>query len=580
MVDVAKELQKLKAMVNQKQTTAIFSNKSNESTKVALGDAELYINEMTRKFSFTRAGVKNPVMVDAKTKSLENVEYINGTKVDDMTGSAQSINKLRDRVDEHEVRISEVDFRVDEHDDKIQEYDAKIMAHDDKIQEYDTKIMAHDNKIQEHDARLTELERDSAESVVNELTEVYYDGTLIDSIECSYERESSGVITITFDPKITEESLKPTPDGQATLLIANLKYDDGSGSYSVYLSYVKTVTGDTYTFNWVGEEVTLVDGVLTWNLTYQVGASLTDVTIKKECIQKLCYNLRDGRFKDAVATTALEAQEQLVKYRDTSDTYSYSSYYYGFSSAGSFSNGKYNYTLKPPITEDNLKFGSNIVLAEVYLTRNSSGSGLATYEQLKYSKVLNADNSYTITWHSGSAWFGALETIFTVCSGYSSGYTVQSATHYFSTYIVVYRIGEYLQECAFKNAIINTIYPVGSIYTSLSELNPATLFGVGKWRQIKDRFLYCCSNEGGKTGGSKKITVDNLPAHNHGILSQYNDFSYDHGDGRTLQNSTMSIPWDGGVDGTKNRTTYTNNTGSGSDYMPPYINVYAWQRVA
>ena len=32
MVDVAKELQKLKAMVNQKQTTAIFSNKSNESS--------------------------------------------------------------------------------------------------------------------------------------------------------------------------------------------------------------------------------------------------------------------------------------------------------------------------------------------------------------------------------------------------------------------------------------------------------------------------------------------------------------------------------------------------------------------
>ena len=42
----------------------------------------------------------------------------------------------------------------------------------------------------------------------------------------------------------------------------------------------------------------------------------------------------------------------------------------------------------------------------------------------------------------------------------------------------------------------------------------------------------------------------------------------------------MSIPWDGGVDGTKNRTTYTNNTGSGSDYMPPYITVFAWRRTA
>ena len=54
MADIARELQKLKALVNQRQTTAIFSNKSNESTKLALGDAELYINDMTRKFSFTQ----------------------------------------------------------------------------------------------------------------------------------------------------------------------------------------------------------------------------------------------------------------------------------------------------------------------------------------------------------------------------------------------------------------------------------------------------------------------------------------------------------------------------------------------
>ena len=55
MTDVQKEIQKLKALINQKQTTAIFSNKSNESTKLALSDTELYINDMTRKFSFTRA---------------------------------------------------------------------------------------------------------------------------------------------------------------------------------------------------------------------------------------------------------------------------------------------------------------------------------------------------------------------------------------------------------------------------------------------------------------------------------------------------------------------------------------------
>ena len=78
MTDIQKELQKLKALINQRQSTAIFSNKSNESTKLALGDVELYINDMTRKFSFTSAGVKNPVLVDPKRKALENVEYLNG----------------------------------------------------------------------------------------------------------------------------------------------------------------------------------------------------------------------------------------------------------------------------------------------------------------------------------------------------------------------------------------------------------------------------------------------------------------------------------------------------------------------
>ena len=40
MGDVQKELQKLKVLINQRPTTAIFSNKSNESDKITHGDAE------------------------------------------------------------------------------------------------------------------------------------------------------------------------------------------------------------------------------------------------------------------------------------------------------------------------------------------------------------------------------------------------------------------------------------------------------------------------------------------------------------------------------------------------------------
>ncbi|EAX89638.1 hypothetical protein TVAG_346940 [Trichomonas vaginalis G3] len=64
------------------------------------------------------------------------------------------------------------------------------------------------------------------------------------------------------------------------------------------------------------------------------------------------------------------------------------------------------------------------------------------------------------------------------------------------------------------NTILEMIYPIGSIYTSMNSTNPADVFGFGTWQQITDRFLYC-ANSSKQTGGSKKITGENLPAHSH-----------------------------------------------------------------
>ena len=67
------------------------------------------------------------------------------------------------------------------------------------------------------------------------------------------------------------------------------------------------------------------------------------------------------------------------------------------------------------------------------------------------------------------------------------------------------------------------IYPVGSIYMSAAAISPAVLFG-GVWRQITGRFLLASSDKYplGTTGGSetKQLTVQNLPAHNHGATLQ------------------------------------------------------------
>ena len=139
-----------------------------------------------------------------------------------------------------------------------------------------------------------------------------------------------------------------------------------------------------------------------------------------------------------------------------------------------------------------------------------------------------------------------------------------------------------------KRSIFETLYPVGSIYVSMNDNNPVNIFGFGKWETIEDRFLYCSQNESKQTGGSKKITIDNLPPHKHGIVNWYDNADYNPIDKIGLEFTTdlpyMSIPNDVGElavnpDPCQTRTTYTENEGNGVDYLPPYISVHAWYRV-
>lgn len=77
---------------------------------------------------------------------------------------------------------------------------------------------------------------------------------------------------------------------------------------------------------------------------------------------------------------------------------------------------------------------------------------------------------------------------------------------------------------AVKEAIAErwqTIYPVGSIYMSVNNVNPSTLFG-GTWSQIKDKFLLACGDtyNNGATGGSatNTLTASQLPNHSHSYV--------------------------------------------------------------
>ncbi|EAY16585.1 hypothetical protein TVAG_434220 [Trichomonas vaginalis G3] len=147
-----------------------------------------------------------------------------------------------------------------------------------------------------------------------------------------------------------------------------------------------------------------------------------------------------------------------------------------------------------------------------------------------------------------------------------------------------------------KTEILQTVYPIGSIYTSMNSTRPEVVLGLGTWTQIVDRFLYC-ANSSKETGGSKTISGENLPAHSHYIdLStsqagwhkhRYWDWSgMTKGKGYDVKDEVkfaINCYWSdtqGDGNHTHRVSGYTQTTGQSKDYMPPFMTVYAWYRIA
>ncbi|EAX77917.1 hypothetical protein TVAG_276780 [Trichomonas vaginalis G3] len=146
-----------------------------------------------------------------------------------------------------------------------------------------------------------------------------------------------------------------------------------------------------------------------------------------------------------------------------------------------------------------------------------------------------------------------------------------------------------------KTEILQTLYPIGSIYTSMNSTRPEVVLGFGTWTQILERFLYC-ANSSKETGGSKRISVDNLPPHTH---TGTTNFSGDHS--HSLRDHPLyNSEYEAGYDvlspdynhsakktfrqtepgGNHQHTFTTTSTGRGKKYMPRYMTVCAWYRIA
>ena len=125
-----------------------------------------------------------------------------------------------------------------------------------------------------------------------------------------------------------------------------------------------------------------------------------------------------------------------------------------------------------------------------------------------------------------------------------------------------------------KTAIIDMVYPVGSIYIAYNHTNPSTLFG-GTWDRMQSAFLWASTSEDtiGETGGEAEhtLTIEEMPAHSHGVPNVKSTGS-DVGE-------AYAESWGGG---SSSRDLFTTSVGGGQAHnnMPPYIKVSVWRRTA
>ena len=140
-------------------------------------------------------------------------------------------------------------------------------------------------------------------------------------------------------------------------------------------------------------------------------------------------------------------------------------------------------------------------------------------------------------------------------------------------------------------SVIDSIYPVGSIYMSVNSTDPGTLFG-GTWQQIEDTFLLSAGQTytAGDTGGeaTHTLTVNEMPSHSH-LESAISNFGYpniwvgnDANHPNNLYNGAGGYVSGGNWESKSGWGNETNNTGGGQAHnnMPPYLVVYVWKRTA
>ena len=122
--------------------------------------------------------------------------------------------------------------------------------------------------------------------------------------------------------------------------------------------------------------------------------------------------------------------------------------------------------------------------------------------------------------------------------------------------------------------LLDIVYPVGSIYHSMSATSPASTVG-GTWTQLKT-FLYG-STTAKQTGGeaTHTLTVNEMPAHAHTV-----NINIQHVDGSITSAESLTSGLQRGGRRRYFDTTSVDGGGQAHNNLPPYTTCFIWYRTA
>lgn len=156
-------------------------------------------------------------------------------------------------------------------------------------------------------------------------------------------------------------------------------------------------------------------------------------------------------------------------------------------------------------------------------------------------------------------------------------------------------IAENVSSTSLAIDLLNSIYPIGSIYMSMNQTDPSILFG-GTWERIQARFLIgagtpqqnntvdlgvISTNElgwdfvAGNTGGEfeHQLTIEEIASHNHNF-----QVNIQHIDGAITSGESLMTGLQ--LNGRRRYvdTTHTEGQSQRHNNVPPYLAVYMWKR--